>query len=152
MFEQSKRPIVYVERELGVYIKGNYRTFGFFVSKAYLKETTINYENDGSKFVVNKVDFNVNPVMFIEDKDFKICVESGTEVLRPKIFKDYKSCKEHVNKKNYIFATTVGTTSASKMAKRMELHKQVLKYGAELEEQYIPLEEREQTSENTNNH
>ncbi len=151
MFEQSKRPIVYVERELGVYINGNYRTFGFFVSKAYLKETTINYENDGSKFVVSKVDFNVNPSIFIEDKDFKICVENGRDVLKTKIFKDYSSCKKYVNEHNHKLATTVGTISASKIAKRMELHKTVLQYGVELESEYIPLEERQQVSENAKN-
>ena len=149
----NKRPIAYTIRELLTYDdEYNECLIGYFASRAYVTHLDITYHKTGA--VVKKYDidfcdmiytnFNSSPVWIVENG-------SKSEVYQSKIFKDYASCKKYVDQQNYIFATSVGTTAVSKIAKRMELHKQALKYGAELERKYIPVEEREQINKNVNN-
>ena len=149
----NKRPIVYTIREIRTY-NDEYEEcrIGYFVSRAYVTHLDITYHKTGAavkKYDIDfcdmiYTDFNSTPIWIVENG-------SKNEEYQSKIFKDYASCKNYVDQQNYIFATTVGTPAASKIAKRMELHKQALKYGAKLEEKYIPLEERQEVSENVKN-
>lgn len=149
----NKRPIVYTIREIRTYNNEHEKCrVGYFVSRAYVTHLDITYHKTGAEVKKYDIDFcdmvytdfNSSPVWFVENG-------SKNEVYQSKIFKDYMSCKKYVDQQNYIFETTVGTTSASKIAKRMELHKQASEYGKVLEEKYISLEEREQIDKNLNN-
>ena len=155
MENENKRPIVYVPRVLTAYNDNNMEIMiGYYVSKAYLNFAGKWYNEDGT--VACKYGVNFVNRFEMKDADFEILDEDGEEfyvetsdlnISRNEVFKDYKACKEYVDELNLKFAQTVGTTSASKIAKRMELHKKALEFGAKLEEKYISLEEREQISE-----
>ncbi len=145
----NKRPIAYTIRELLTYDdEYNECLIGYFASRAYVTHLDITYHKTGA--VVKKYDidfcdmiytnFNSSPVWIVENG-------SKSEVYQSKIFKDYASCKKYVDEQNRIYFTQNHTT----MPRRMELHKQALKFGAKLEEKYIPLEERQQVSENAKN-
>ena len=98
---ENKQPIVFVPRALKL-LDGEgqltHQTFGWFVSKAYLKSVTTEYTTKGeikTNYVVNFC-----PQIHDWEEDVSILVENGDNVSEHKIFKDYKSCKQYVNKLN----------------------------------------------------
>lgn len=150
---EDKRPKVYVPRVLTTYNDNDMEIMiGYYVSKAYLSFVGKRYNEDGT--VICKYEVNFVNGFETKDADFEILDEDGEEfyvetsvnVPRNEVFKDYKSCKQYVDELNQKFAQAVGTTSASKIAKRMELHKKAIEFGAKLEEKYIPFEERREVS------
>ena len=153
MENENKRPIVYVAREITHFGEENVEyTIGYYVAKAYLNFAGKSYNKDGTVTRRYEVHFvNRFEMLDIKNREFYTIIADCGES-RAEAFKDYASCKKYVAELNQKFAQTVGTTSASKIAKRMELHKQALEYGAALEDKYIPLEEREKINENINNY
>ena len=151
---KTKQPIVYVARELKVADGyGSYHVFGWFVSKAYLKRTTIDYTTSGDKHCNHIVDFNICPAIFAIDDNVSIHAENGDSEPRAEIFKDYKSCKEYVNQLN---KGRVEHFKNNKSAFRWQgcveiKYNEVMKYAKYLEEKYIPLEERQKVSESIKN-
>ncbi|MBQ3502422.1 MAG: hypothetical protein IJA72_02045 [Clostridia bacterium] len=146
----NKRPIVYTIRELLTYDdEYNSCLIGYFVSRAYIAHLDITYHKTGAAVKKYDIDFcdmvytnfNSSPVWFAENG-------SKSEVYQSKIFKDYASCKKYVDGQNSIYFTQNHTT----MPRRIELHKQALKYCKVLEEKYIPAEEREKISEDVKNY
>ncbi|MBO5910424.1 MAG: hypothetical protein J6Q15_02830 [Clostridia bacterium] len=140
----DKRPIIYVPAGLRYIKDGVMYKVAYYVSRATLKSVHVECYEDGTV----EHEYNIH-FMDIENAQklypkFYVCQGDATV---SKIFKDYESCKGFVDELNYTFATTVGSISASKMEEKMELHKQAFKYCAELEEIYIPLDERRCTSE-----
>lgn len=154
MAKQSKQPVVYVARELKVGDgDGGYQVYGWFVSKAYLRRKTIDYTTSGDKYVNHIVDFNICPAIFAIDNNVNIHAENGDGESKSKIFKDYQSCKEYVDRLNEHRLRTTTIDKPQYIREKIEgRFKEVMKYAKYLEEKYIPLEEREQVSESANNH
>lgn len=149
MAKQSKQPVVYVARELSAVNEyGDYYLFGYFVSKAYLRRKEIDYKESGDIEYNHIVDFNICPAIFAMDDNVNIHAENGDGEAKAKIFKDYKSCKEYVDKLNkHRLASMVSDKYAYSRIIIKERFKEVMKYAKYLEDKYIPLEEREQVSE-----
>lgn len=154
MAKQSKQPVVYVARELRVYdnVGTNY-VFGWFVSKAYLKRKTIDYTTSGDEYVNHIVDFNICPAIFAMDNNVNIHAENGDSEPKSEIFKNYISCKRYVKELNKGRLGRLTRNESEYMCEKItDKFEQVMKYAKYLEEKYIPLEERQQVSENINNY
>ena len=156
MAKQSKQPVVYVARELSTYCDGKVelRGAGFYVSKAYLLFAGKKYNEDGTITKEFEVDY-VNRFENLDKKpdesfwDFYAEI-SDVKPFKREVFTNYAQCKKYVNEQNYKRLNTEGFVSPSRLI-RQKAYKQVIDYGARLEEKYIPLEEREQVSENAKN-
>ncbi len=149
MAKQSKQPVVYVARELRVYDnEGTNYVFGWFVSKAYLRRTTIDYTTSGDKLCNHIVDFNICPAVFAMDDNVDIHTENGDHEPKAEIFKDYASCKRYVKElnKNRLERLTrnKGEYTCEKITDKFE---QVMKYAKYLEDKYITEEEKQQAIE-----
>jgi len=152
---KNKRPIVYVARKLTYYDDENVELCpGFYVSKAYLHFAGKTYNEDGTISKEFQVDY-VNRFESLDkkpDESFWDFSAETSDVMpyKREVFKNYAECKKHVNRQNYLRLNTVGFVSPSKLI-RQKAYKQLINYGAKLEEKYIPLEEREYVSENVKN-
>ena len=100
MAKQSNQPVVYVARELSTADYYGTYEFGYFVSKAYLKRKEIDYKPSGDIEYNHIVDFNIWPAIFAIDNNVNIHTENGDGESRSRIFKDYQSCKEYVDRLN----------------------------------------------------
>jgi len=148
--ERNRQPVIFTSRELRIYDnEGKARTFGFFVSKAYLKQVIINYEEDGDKLRKYVVDFTINPGIFADDNhkgidNIDIHAENGETKTRTDIFRDYKSCKANVKAyNNQLISYLTRFKSPYAREKIEQKFKEVMEYAKYLEEKYIPEEERE---------
>ena len=72
--------------------------------------------------------------------------ENGFNISKKDASRNYADCKKYVNEQNYKLLNTPGEIADTRV-ESVEIYKQVINYGAKLEEKYIPLEEREQISE-----
>ena len=153
MAKQSKQPVVYVARELKVGDgDGGYQVYGWFVSKAYLKRKTIDYTTSGDKYINHIVDFNICPAIFAMDDNVNIYAENGDSEPKAEIFKDYRSGKKYVKELNKGRLSRLTRNESEYWCKKItDKFEQVMKYAKYLEEKYIPLEERQQVSENAKN-
>ena len=147
---ENKRPIVYVARKLTYYNENVELCPGFYVSKAYLHFAGNTYNEDGTITKEFKVDF-INRFEYLDKKDDDMLWDFHAETsdvmpYKSEVFKNYAECKRYVNRQNYKRLNTVGFVSPSRLV-RLEAYKQVINYGAKLEEKFISLEEREQISE-----
>lgn len=153
---KNKRPIVYVARELSTYCDGKVelRGVGFYVSKAYLHFAGKTYNEDGTISKEFEVDY-VNRFESLDKKPNESFWEfyaetSDVKPFKEEVFQNYAQCKKYVNEQNDKRLNTEGFVSPSRLI-RQKVYKQVISYGAALEEKYIPLEERQQVTENTKN-
>ena len=143
---ENKRPIVYVARKITYYNDYNIECLGgFYVSKAYLNFAGKCYEKDGSVSKEYMVDF-INQIELI-DSEHELFAETDPNTSKTEVFTTYIDCKYFVKEQNNKLATRVGTTSASKIASRVEFYKKVRRHGEKLEKKYISAEEREKISE-----
>lgn len=147
----NKRPIVYVARKLNYYDENNQsRLAGYYVSRAYLNFEGKWYNKDGAVTREYIIDF-ANTLEMLDDNVNEFYAEKDLNTSTDKVFKNYKVCNKLVNLLNSSFEKTVGSDSESKTSKLMKLHKKALKYGEQLEQKFIPSEEREQVNENIKN-
>ena len=143
---ESKQPVVYVARELRVPDgEGTSVTFGWFVSKAYLRREVIDFTTSGNKICNYFVDFNISPAIFAIDNNVSIHAENGDSEPKAEIFRDYKSCKDYVDKLN---KDRVEHFTNSKSAYRWKGYaevkfNEVMEYAKYLESKYISDEERQ---------
>ncbi|MFQ6723845.1 MAG: hypothetical protein ACLRFE_00740 [Clostridia bacterium] len=153
MEKECKRPVVYVPRKLEVDgIDELYPVICWFVSKAYLKMTTIEYPEHDNKYVAHVVDYSINPDMLEQNCELSANIEDGDNVLKAIVFKDYKSCKEYVNQLNKLrFKNLIKGKHECACEEIEDKFKQVLKCGKDLEDKCIPFQERQQISESANN-
>lgn len=156
MENKNRRPVVYVARKITHYGVNNQEVIdGYYVSKAYLNFAGKWYEKDGMISKEFKVDFlNYCELLTIEQKcefetDFH--AEQDVNISKKYASNNYADCKKYVDVQNRKLHNIIKPFSAVDVEKRMEFHKQALKYGEMLEEKYIPLEEREQVSESAKN-
>lgn len=152
MENEDKRPIVYVSRVLTAY-NGNNIEFkiGYYVSKAYLSFVGKKYCEDGTVARRYEVKF-VNRFEMLDKVGEFYAEMEDSDVFRSAVFGDYVSCKKYVDVQNRKLHNLIKAFSATDVETRWASHKQALKYGEALEEKFISVEEREQTTENTNNY
>ena len=154
MAKQNKQPVVYVVRELTVDgVDDLYSVIGWFVSKAYLTKTMIEYTEEGDKYYGHTVDFNIGPAIFAIDNNVDIHAENGDKASKSELFKDYKSCKEYAMRLNKL---RLERLTKGKSEYDCEVIKkkfsEAMKYAKYLEEKYLSVEEREKANESTNNY
>ena len=119
MFEQSKRPIVYVARELSTYCDGKVelRSVGFYVSKAYLLFVGKTYNEDGTISKEFQVDY-INRFESLDKKPDESFWEFYAEIsdvkpFKTAVFTSYAQCKNYVNEQNHKRLNTEGFISPS---------------------------------------
>ncbi|MBQ3502423.1 MAG: hypothetical protein IJA72_02050 [Clostridia bacterium] len=152
---RNKRPVVYVARELSTYCDGKVelKGAGVYVSKAYLHFAGKIYNEDGTISKKFEVDY-INRFESLDKKPDESFWEfyaetSDVKPFKEEVFQNYAQCKKYVNEQNDKRLNTEGFVSPSRLI-RQKVYKQVISYGAALEEKYIPLEERQQLDENIN--
>jgi len=151
MAKQSKQPVVYVARELNVDgIDELYSVMGWFVSKAYLKNTNIEYTEEGDKYYDYTVDYTINPTIPAR-ADNKIYTVNGDNVSTPVIFSDYKSCKTYARSLNkYRFDRVTRGKSEQECEVIKKTFREVMQYAKRLEDRFIAEEEKQQIVDNPN--
>ena len=102
---EDNRPIVYIARGLELIDDDNeLHTVAHFVAKAHLVSKKIDYSKISSKYNFHEYEVDCSEFT-VEKPEFGFFGESLNLVMRrPKkvfyAFKNYKSCKDYVNKKN----------------------------------------------------
>ena len=140
----DKRPVVYVPTALR-YTSGMVMyKIGYYVSKATLKSSFIECFEDGRMECQHKIRFHNIPNA---SKLYPNIYISQGDATVSKVFEDYASCKEFVDKQNARFTSPEGAELIARVPNGMKLHKQALKYIEELEQKYILVEERGQARE-----
>ena len=145
MTTKSKQPIVYVAREIYIYDRDCrcYKVANF-VSKAYLMETNIKYNEDGSIDKQYFVDFNINPSIFAIDRKTHFHVQNGDNIEVSTVFRDYESCRKYVTGINNRLAdgADIYNTPLSLYGQMHKIREMADVYGKSLEDEFILPEER----------
>ena len=103
---EDNRPIVYIARDLELLDDDNeLHTVAYFVTKAHLESKKIVYSKISSNYNFHEYEVDCSEFT-VETPDFGFFGESLNLIMRrpPKkvfyAFKNFKSCKDYVNKKN----------------------------------------------------
>ena len=145
----KKQPVVYVEREILKRGQGqSYFTYGFIVSKAYLKSKTENYLDDGQVKANYEVEYigydDVNEN--IEGGNFAVSV--GYFVPKARIYNNYEDCQASTKKlTEMLFARRIATMKEDDKVYAAEDYHVVKNLISTLENNYLLSEENSNKSE-----
>ena len=135
----KKQPIVYVPREL--YKRGHgqsYYTYGYVVSKAYLKSKTETYLDDGRVNANYEVEYTGYDMADEHLAGSQYMVAQGYYIPKSRVYSNHEDCKKIANAMNEsLVSRRISTLDEERKAIATEEYKAVKRLIAELQDAYL---------------
>ncbi len=141
--EKCEQPIVYVARKLYFYDDlGHTQEIAYFVSKAYLRKSTKQYNEDGSIDKEFYIDFNINPTIYAIDRNTFFHALNGDNIRVLEIFGDFDACRKYVDRINKRLSDHFSNVPSLTFNGESVIQRTAVEYGESLEKEFISPEER----------